>query len=87
MTSRLDVVLCCSLPKPVQRRVKALKRLQRDMFEIELKFYEEMHTLEHKYENLYSSLYDKVSCLLPVVCSGVISTCAAHCGPVLAPGL
>jgi len=52
--------VCCSLSKPVQRRLKALKRLQRDAFEIEVKFYEELHQLEHKYENLYSSLYDKV---------------------------
>jgi len=60
--------MCCSLSKPVQRRVKALKRLQRDMFEIEMKFYEELHVLEHKYEKMYSSLFDKVtSSLYPVV--------------------
>ena len=51
----------CSLSKPVQRRVKALKRLQRDTFEIEMKFYEELHVLEHKYETQYSSLFDKVN--------------------------
>jgi len=45
----------------VLRRVKALKRQQRDLFEIEMKFYEELHVLEHKYEKLYSSLYDKVN--------------------------
>jgi len=49
------------LPKPVQRRVKALKRIQRDMFEIESKFYAELHTLEHKYEGLKGSLFDKVN--------------------------
>ena len=56
-------VLRCSLSKPVQRRVKALKRLQRDVFEIEMKFYEELHVLEHKYENLHRSLNDKVNIL------------------------
>jgi len=45
----------------VQRRVKALKKLQRDYFDIEVKFYEELHQLEHKYENLYTSFYDKVT--------------------------
>ena len=45
----------------MQRRVKALKRLQRDVFDIEMKFYEELHVLEHKYEDLCSSLYDKVT--------------------------
>jgi len=45
----------------VQRRVKALKRLQREYFDIEVKFYEELHLLEHKYENLYSSFFDKVA--------------------------
>ena len=59
---RVHTGICCSLSKPVQRRVKALKRLQHDMFDVEVKFYEELHALEHKYETLHSSLYDKVGC-------------------------
>ena len=55
----------CSLSKPVQRRVKALKRLQLEVFDVEMKFYEELHVLEHKYENLCSSLYNKVSYICP----------------------
>ena len=62
--TRGSVCIRCSLSKPVQRRVKALKRLQRDMFDIEVKFYEELHVLEHKYETMHSSLYDKVRCQL-----------------------
>jgi len=62
--------MCCSLSKPVQRRVKALKRLQHEMFDIEVKFYEELHVLEKKYEVLYSSLHDKVIVITPVPRAG-----------------
>merc|ERR1719300_582801 len=48
-----------SLPAPVRRRIKALKKLQMDATNIEAKFYEEIHALECKYHELYTPLYDK----------------------------
>lgn len=49
-----------SLPKPVIRRVKALKKLQFDMIQMESKFYEEVHQLECKYAELYAPILEKV---------------------------
>jgi len=46
-----------SLPAPVRRRIKALKKLQLEATKIEAKFYEEVHVLECKYHELYSPLY------------------------------
>lgn len=48
-----------SLPAPVRRRLKALKKLQSDMSNIEAKFFEELHQLECKYETLYNPFYVK----------------------------
>ena len=49
------------MPKPVKRRIKALKKLQFKTIEIEAKFYEEVHELECKYTELYAPLFDRVS--------------------------
>jgi len=48
-----------SLPAPVRRRIKALKKLQMESTNIEAKFYEEIHALECKYHELYTPLYAK----------------------------
>merc|ERR1719153_1823366 len=48
-----------SLPAPVRRRIKALKKLQLEATKIEAKFYEEVHALECKYHSLYSPIYVK----------------------------
>ena len=50
-----------SLPKPVKRRIKALKKLQLETTKIEANFFQEVHALECKYAKLYQPLYDKVS--------------------------
>merc|ERR1712029_1127582 len=42
-----------SLPAPVKRRLKALKKIQLESTKIEAKFYEEVHKLECKYHELY----------------------------------
>jgi nucleosome assembly protein 1-like 1 len=47
-----------SLPAPVKRRLKALKKVQLEATKIEAKFYEEVHKLECKYHELYKPLYD-----------------------------
>ncbi|CAM4735166.1 unnamed protein product [Leuciscus chuanchicus] len=47
------------LPKPIKRRVYALKRLQLQSANIEAKFYEEVHELERKYAGLYQPMFDK----------------------------
>merc|ERR1711953_898858 len=48
-----------SLPAPVKRRLKALKRIQLESTKIEAKFYEEVHKLECKYHEMYKPLYDQ----------------------------
>ena len=48
-----------SLPAPVKRRIKSLKKLQLEATKIEAKFYEEIHQLECKYLKLYQPLYEK----------------------------
>jgi len=48
-----------SLPAPVRRRIKALKKLQLEATKIEAKFYEEVHLLECKYHELYTPIYSK----------------------------
>merc|ERR1712004_775310 len=50
-----------SLPAPVRRRIKALKKIQLEATKIEAKFYEEVHQLECKYHELYLPLYEKRS--------------------------
>jgi len=48
-----------SLPPPVKRRLKALKKVQLETTKIEAKFYEEVHKLECKYHQLCTPLYEK----------------------------
>ena len=48
-----------NLPKPVKRRLKALKKLQFEMIKIESKFYEEVHELECKYAEKYGPLFER----------------------------
>lgn len=48
-----------SLPKPVKRRIKALKKLQNDGIQLESDFYKEVHVLECKYAQQYNSLFEK----------------------------
>lgn len=48
-----------SLPAPVKRRLKALKKIQLESTKIEAKFYEEVHKLECKYHEMYLPLYEK----------------------------
>lgn len=48
-----------SLPAPVKKRIKALKKIQLEATKTEAKFYEEVHKLECKYQKLYEPLYTK----------------------------
>jgi nucleosome assembly protein 1-like 1 len=48
-----------SLPDSVQRRIKALKKLQGELFEIESQFYTDIHNLECKYSQLYAPVLNK----------------------------
>lgn len=50
-----------TLPAPVKRRLKALKKIQLDSLKIEARFYEEVHKLECKYQNIYQPLHEKRS--------------------------
>ena len=47
----------------MKRRIKALKKLQNDVIQLESQFYKEVHVLECKYATQYASLFDKVSSL------------------------
>lgn len=47
------------MPQKVQKRVKALKNYQLQLFEIESKFYEEVVELEKKYQTQYQPILDK----------------------------
>lgn len=48
-----------SLPEPVQKRIRALKNLQKEQMKMECKFREEVLALEKKYLQMYAPLYDK----------------------------
>jgi hypothetical protein len=48
-----------SLPAPVKRRLKALKKLQFEHVKLEAKFYEEVHDLESRFASKYAALYDR----------------------------
>lgn len=48
-----------SLPKPMKRRLKALKKLQLQFTEMEADFYREVHSLEVKYDKKHQELYEK----------------------------
>jgi nucleosome assembly protein 1-like 1 len=50
-----------SLSAPVRRKVKALKKLQRNATFIEAKFFEDVHNLECRYHKMYLPLYNKRS--------------------------
>lgn len=54
-------VIVCSvnLPPAIQRRVKALKNLQKSTTQIEAEFYKEVQRLEAKYHKLYQPFYDQ----------------------------
>ena len=47
------------LPRPILKRVKALKNLQLKMVDIESGFYDELHQLECKYMQKYEGLFEK----------------------------
>ena len=48
-----------SLPAPVKKRLKALKKIQFEATKIEAQFYEEVHQLECKYHTKLEPLYSK----------------------------
>merc|ERR1719186_2381377 len=48
-----------SLPAPVKKRIKALKKIQLEATKIEATFYEELHLLECKYHQKFGPLYAK----------------------------
>ena len=48
-----------SLPAPVKRRLKALKKLQLESTKVEAKFYQEIHELECRYHEMYAPIYQK----------------------------
>ena len=57
----LHAILLFSLPKDVQRRIKALKKLQSEIIDVESDFYKDMHKLEIKYAQKYTALSEKVN--------------------------
>ena len=55
----LCIYFSVNLPPAVQRRVKALKNLQKSTTQIEAEFYKEVQRLEAKYHKLYQPFYDQ----------------------------
>jgi len=55
------MISVCSLPKSVQRRIKALKKLQFECTKLEAEFFSEVHALECKYVEKYAPIFEKVS--------------------------
>lgn len=49
------------VPPEVQRRIKALKKIQVEITQIESQFFREMHDLEVKYAPMYTEHFEKVS--------------------------
>jgi len=49
----------CSLPKIVQKRIKALKKLQRSAVSVEAEFYQKVHELECAYAEKFKPMNDK----------------------------
>jgi hypothetical protein len=47
------------LPEAAQRRVRALKRLQKEHLDLELQYHAEVAALDQKYHALYQPLYEK----------------------------
>ncbi|CAG5128340.1 unnamed protein product, partial [Candidula unifasciata] len=48
-----------NLPKEVKRRIKALKKLQNEVINIEAEFYKEVNALELSYVPRYTQLFEK----------------------------
>lgn len=48
-----------SLPKEVKRRIKALKKIQNEIINVEAEFYKEVNLLEQKYAPKYTALFEK----------------------------
>lgn len=53
-----------SLPEPMKKRVKALKKLQLKYSDLEAEFYKEVHDLEQKYHEKHIPLYEKRKLIL-----------------------
>lgn len=51
------------VPPEVQRRIKALKKIQVEITQIESQFFREMHDLEVKYAPMYTKHFEKVRAL------------------------
>ncbi|ESO10958.1 hypothetical protein HELRODRAFT_150433, partial [Helobdella robusta] len=64
-----------TLPKSMKRRLRALKKLQLEVFNVEAKFYEEVHLLEHKYADLYKPLLQKRRDIISAVKEPTDSDC------------
>lgn len=55
----LNVSIYQTLPSEVRNRIKALKKLQKDVLQNEVKFYNDLHQLELKYQVYTSKIYKK----------------------------
>lgn len=47
------------LPEVVNKRVKALKKIQYDLTKLEVEFFKEIHALDYKYHNLQVPMFEK----------------------------
>ncbi|KAK9513102.1 hypothetical protein O3M35_001367 [Rhynocoris fuscipes] len=54
-----QLLMLYALPDPIKRRLRALKKLQISILNMESEFYNEVHSLEMKYHQKFKALYDK----------------------------
>lgn len=57
----LGIASLSNLPLPVQQRIRALRKNQLDIIELEKDYYKELHDLDTKYAKLYGNKFTLVS--------------------------
>ena len=50
----------CRLPAEVKRRLKALKKIQYDIFNVEAEFYQRVREVEYEFQSKYEKYYEMV---------------------------
>uniref|UniRef100_A0A8C8ZP76 Nucleosome assembly protein 1-like 4 n=1 Tax=Prolemur simus TaxID=1328070 RepID=A0A8C8ZP76_PROSS len=68
------------LPAVVERRVSALKKLQREYAQVEAQFYKDLYNLEQKYSAFYQPLFDKRSEIINATCEPTEGECQWEVG-------
>ena len=57
-----------NLPKVVLERINAVKNITQEITEVEMKFHDELHALETKYNTLFRPLHQKIHAIVSGDC-------------------